>query len=157
MTVLRQPAVVSIPTARSGAAGRPAYGEDPRAVYVIVRQSIPPSVRAAAPGEYGVWVGGTFRTRVEAFVDDRYVGTLSRELTWPGNFLLAGDIPLAAGPARPADRLQRPRSPPGGDGTPGWGFGPFAIAKGTQSVPLAYLQPRMLDRCAARASTGSRP
>ena len=92
-------------------------------------------------GSYGVWIGGTFRTRVDAYVDDRYVGTLRRELTWPGNFLLAGDVLLRPGAHTLRIDYSGPDLRPGGDGRPGWGIGPFAIAQGTQDRPVEYLDP----------------
>jgi hypothetical protein len=141
-TVRRRPAVVLYPDGSQGAPmaiGQ--YGEDPRAVYVIVRQSIRLPFELPRAGRYGVWVGGTFRTRVGAYVDDRYVGTLSRELTWPGNFLLAGDLLLPPGSHTLRIDYSGPDLRPGGDGRPGWGIGPFAIANGTQDRPVEYLRP----------------
>ena len=141
-TVPRRPAVVLYPDGSQGESetiGR--YGEDPRAVYVSVRQSIRLPFELQQAGRWGVWVGGTFRTTVTAFVDDRYVGTLQRELTWPGNFLLAGDIRLRPGVHTLRIDYAGPDLRPGGDGRPGWGIGPFAIAEGTQDRPVRYVAP----------------
>jgi hypothetical protein len=141
-TVVRQPAVVIYP---DGSQTEPTqlsrYGEDPRAVYVTVKQSIRLPFGLPRAARYGVWVGGTFRTRVDAYVDDRYVGTLRRELTWPGNFLLAGNIRLRAGGHVLRVDYSGPDLRPGGDGMPGWGIGPFAVARGTQDRQVLYLRP----------------
>ena len=142
VTVRRRPSIVIYPdgsTTEQVSVGQ--YGEDARTVYVIVRQSIRLPFDLSRGGKLGVWVGGTFRTRIDAYIDDRYVGTLRRELTWPGNFLLAGDVRL--GPGNHTLRIDYSGSDlhPGGDGRPGWGIGPFAIAHGTQDRPVEYVAP----------------
>src|SRR5439155_6528946 len=45
--------------------GNPPYGEDPAAPYLRHRQTVDASIDVPTGGDYGVWVGGSFRARLK--------------------------------------------------------------------------------------------
>jgi hypothetical protein len=141
-TVERTPAIVIQPSGRVGArTSFGAYGEDSDALYLSKDDSLDLRFTAPSSGTYGVWVGGSFRSRLRAWVDGERAGSFRDELTWPGNFVRIGDVRLGAG--RHVLRLgyTGPDLSPGSAGRPPFGLGPFVVARGTDSRPVSYVDP----------------
>jgi hypothetical protein len=140
--VTRPPAIVIEP---SGSIGAPtsfgAYGEDPGTVYLTKAQAFALPFAIRSSGTYGIWVGGSFRSGLVGWVDGRRVGSDRDELSWPGNFLHLGDARLRVGPHTLRLRYTGPDLLPGSAGAPGFGIGPFGVAKGTEDRPVTYVQP----------------
>jgi hypothetical protein len=140
--VERPPAIVIEP---DGSRGVPtafsSYGEDPNALYVSKATSIEASFSAPVAGTYGIWVGGAWRARLEAWVDGNLVGSERSMLAWPSNFVELAEVRLGPGGHRLRIRYDGPDWHPGSAGTPAFGLGPFAIGKGTEDRRLTYVQP----------------
>jgi hypothetical protein len=117
-----------------------AYGEYSNALYTS-RSSMDAGFDVPSTGRYGIWVGGSFRTRVRVTIDGRPAGSARNVLQWPGNFVEIGDQQLAAG--RHIFHLVYDGSDlrPGSGGRPPFGLGPFAVAPGTQVQPVTYVEP----------------
>ena len=92
-------------------------------------------------GTYGVWVGGSFRSRVRVSIDGRPAGSARNVLQWPGNFVQVADERLAAGSHTFRVEYGGSDLRPGSAGTPPFGLGPFAVAQGTQARQVTYVQP----------------
>ena len=119
------------------------YGEYVGAIYPNSATSVDATFTAPTAGVYGVWVGGTFRSRIDVSIDGRQLGHARNELTWPLNFVQLGATQLKRGRhtfrityASPS--LLRPGS---GQSRFDLGLGPFAIAKGTEDQPITYVAP----------------
>jgi hypothetical protein len=141
-TVERPPAIV---IEGDGTVGVPTsfgrYGEYPGALRPSAALSVDTTFAAPSAGTYGIWVGGSFRARVQVSVDGRTVGAARDVLQWPANFVEVGRAGLAAG--RHAFRLEYggPDLRPGSAGLPPFGLGPFAVAEGTQDRPVTTVEP----------------
>ena len=139
--VERLPAIV---IGANGTIGAPtsfgAYGEYQDALF-SPGSSVDAGFDVPSTGRYGVWVGGSFRTRVGVSIDDRRVGSARNVLQWPGNFEQVGDEQLGAGPHTFRLTYGGSNLRPGSGGTPPFGLGPFAIARGTQDRPITYVEP----------------
>jgi hypothetical protein len=140
-TVERPPAIV---IGGDGTTGAPnsfaAYGEYSNALY-MPGSSVDAGFDVPSTGRYGIWIGGSFRTRVGVTIDARAVGSARDVLQWPGNFVEVGAEELATG--RHAFHVEYDRSDlrPGSGGSPPFGLGPFAVAQGTQARRVTYVDP----------------
>jgi hypothetical protein len=113
------------------------------ALVLDVAQSVYPAVRSVAVpagGRYGIWIGGSFRGRVEVRVDGRAVGAARGRLEHPGQYTPLGDVELgpgahtvtltyAAGGIRP------------GSGGPAFPLGPLVLSRTTADLPVTYVRP----------------
>jgi len=140
--VERPPAIVieadgtlGVPTSFSS------YGEDPKVLYATKPISIEASFTAPASGRYGIWVGGLWRARLEAWVDGKWIGSARDVLAWPSNFVELGRVRLGPGAHLLRIRYSGPDLHPGSAGTPGFGLGPFAVGEGTGNRRVTYVQP----------------
>jgi hypothetical protein len=115
------------------------YGEYSAALFAT-GSSVDATFDVPTTAQYGVWVGGSFRTRVNVLIDSRVVGNARNVLQWPGNFVQVADKPLRAGPHALRVTFGRSDLHPGSGGTSPWGLGPFAIAEGTQDRTVTYVQ-----------------
>lgn len=118
------------------------YGEDTGALYPLRAASVEASFTAPTGGVYGIWIGGSFRSRVDVSIDGRQLGNARNVLQWPTNFVQLGTAQLEQG--RHTFRLSYAgpeRLRPGSGGQPPFGLGPFAIAKGTQDRPITHVEP----------------
>ena len=126
------------------------YGEYRNAIYVP-GSSVDARFDVPSTGSYGVWIGGSFRTRVGVSIDDRLVGSARNVLQWPGNFVEVADDELAAGPHTLRVTFGKSDLRPGSGGTPPWGLGPFAVAEGTQDRPVTYVEPSRAQTLCGRS------
>jgi hypothetical protein len=141
--VPRPPTVVIEP---DGTLGKPAalgrYGEDPSALYLTGPYTMPAtSFTVPVAGSYGVWIGGTFRPRVDVSLDGRPVGSARNVLDWPSTYVPIGTARLAAGVHTLFFHFGGAGLLPGGAGLAQFGTGPIAIGIGTAERPVTYLRP----------------
>jgi hypothetical protein len=123
--------------------GSPPCGEDPAVLYLRHRQTVDASISVPASGDYGVRVGGSFRSRLEVTVDGREAGAQRQQLNWPGNFTLFGNLPLSAGAHTVRVHYNGPdRFHPGSGGQEPNGAGPLVITRGTADRPVRYVKPQ---------------
>jgi hypothetical protein len=144
-TVRRPPATVLELTRASYPRSWQPDPDDPAVLYPhgpgVLRVSVP--VRRAA--RYGLWLGGSFRRRVELLIDGEEVASARHELSHSGQFVPLGSIGLRRGRHRLALRYREADLHPGSDGPP-FAFGPLVLARDTINRPIEYLP-------AARAHT----
>jgi hypothetical protein len=81
---------------------------------------------APANGRYEVWVGGSVRGRLTAFVDGRRVGEVRHQLNHTGQFTSVGTVELAAGTHALEHKDHRSRFRPG-EGGRAWAAGPLVV------------------------------
>jgi hypothetical protein len=139
-TVSRPPVVVR-ELSQPGGPVRP--GEDPSVAYLGNRFTLPATMTIPPTGRYGVWVGGSFRARLEVWVDGRLIGAQRDQPNWPGDFTRLGGVPLRAGPHTVTVHYSGPDVfHPGSAGQPPFGTGPLVLAQGTADRPVRYVQPQ---------------
>jgi hypothetical protein len=93
-------------------------------------------VEVERPGRYRLWVGGSVRGRLRAFVDGARVGSFSSQLQHAGQWLPLGVVGLAAGPHDVSLEVSL-RSLTAGAGGGGFPLGPLALEPvGDDGVPL---------------------
>ncbi len=140
--VKRPPAIV---IGTDGTVGLPtsfaAYGEPTDVLYLREPYTVTSSFDAPAGANYGVWVGGSYRSGVSVEVDGRRVGTVRDSLGWPGTFTYLGAIRLAPGRHTLRFRYDGPGLRPGSGGTPPFGVGPVVLSAGTPDSPITYVRP----------------
>lgn len=141
-TVERPPAIIIEP---DGTVGAPTSftrnGEDPQALYLYGAATLALPFTVPDSATYGVWVGGSFRSKLVASIDGRPVGSGRDQLNWPSNFTSMGEAQLRAGPHVLGIRYTGPDLWPGSAGLPPFGLGPFAVARGTEDRPVTYVRP----------------
>ncbi|MER3410473.1 MAG: hypothetical protein C4306_10375 [Thermoleophilia bacterium] len=105
--------------------------------------------RVPAGGRYVVWLGGSFRRRVQVWVDGRRVGSAAGELTWNG-YVRLGSMRLGPGRHRIEVRYGGSVLLPGRGRSP-FPMGPLVLSTSTAAVPVELVEP---DR--ARSLCGQR-
>jgi hypothetical protein len=85
-------------------------------------------VRVERPGMYGVWVGGSVRSRVELLVDGERVGTARHQINNSGQHIRLGDVELDRGVHELTLRLAEPDLHPGSGGQP-LALGPLSLTR----------------------------
>jgi hypothetical protein len=141
LATVERPTAVVQELAQPG--GALSYGEDPAVLYLRQRQTVDASIQVPASGDYGVWVGGSFRSRLEVTVDGREAGADRQQLNWPGNFAFLGAVTLDAGVHNVSVRYAGPDVfHPGSAGEPPFGTGPLVLAQGTADRPVQYVEPQ---------------
>jgi hypothetical protein len=139
--VERPPAIVIDADGTTGAPesfGR--YGE-PRDVLYSPGSPVDARFSVPSAGSYGIWVGGSFRTRVRVSIDGRPAGSARNVLQWPGNLVHVADEPLGSGSHTFRVEYGGSDLRPGSAGTPPFGLGPFAVAQGIQARQVTYVEP----------------
>lgn len=112
----------------------------PAAVVPLPGGSSEAGVRLAAAGRYGIWVGGSFRGRLQALVDGKPTGSARHRLNWSGQFTDLGAAGLAAGAHRVTLRSEGSDWRPGSAG-PQPGFGPLVLGRVTADLPVVSVSP----------------
>ena len=97
-------------------------------------------------GRYGVYLLGSTRNRLHAYVEADEVGSVSQQLNNEGQFLYFGDFRLGAGRHEVELELDGQTLAPGSGGPPE-PIGPLVLS------PVGNQDPRLLEVPAARAST----
>jgi hypothetical protein len=141
-TVVRPPAIVIQP---SGLVAAPtsfgSYGEAADTLYLTKKTSLDLPFAADSAGIYGLWIGGSFRSRLRGSIDAKQVGAAHDQLEWPGNFVRLGDARLPAGTHVLRLTYTGPDLSPGSAGAPAFGVGPFVLAKRTDDRQVTYVEP----------------
>jgi hypothetical protein len=111
------------------------------AVYPTSPGTLQAAVSLPAAGEYGFWLAGSFRPRIELSVDGRTLATARSHLNHPGVDTPLGQTALAAGPHSLSLRYAGADLRPGSAGTP-FGLGPLVLSRFTaESAPVTYVRP----------------
>ncbi len=108
------------------------------------------TVRILAAGTYGIWIGGSFRRRIELFVDGRLVATARHQLGLAGDYYPLGDVPLTAGSHQLRIDYGDAVLSPGSGGQP-FALGPILLARNVSPANVTYVSPG-----AARSICGKR-
>ena len=95
-------------------------------------------VDATGPGRYDIWLGGSFRARLEVAVDGRPVGALSNELNNTGAYTRFGSVDLTPGMHQVELRYAGPGLAPGTAG-PAYPLGPLVLATTTAPDLVSYV------------------
>ncbi|HKY12814.1 MAG TPA: hypothetical protein VJL85_05710 [Gaiellaceae bacterium] len=88
----------------------------------------PVDVRVARPGRYEIWVGGSFRGRLETLVDVRRIGSARHQLTSEGQYVSLGEVTLDPG-AHTVELRQTSSWLDPGSGGPVWPIGPLVLSR----------------------------
>jgi hypothetical protein len=89
-------------------------------------------------GRYGIWLGGSFRDRLEVDVDGRRVATLRNQLNYGGQYTELAEVTLRPGAHDVALRYGGPDLHPGSGGVQ-FGMGPLVLSRTTAEVPVTYV------------------
>lgn len=138
--------------ARLARGGRLAAVFRPPAVVVELPgpTSFDKDVAVPTSGVYDVWVGGSFRRRIEAFVDGRQVGAARDQLNVGGQYTPIARVALPAGTHRVTLRHSSADLRPGSGG-PAFPFGPLVLSRATADRPVAYINPRNARRLCGKS------
>jgi hypothetical protein len=117
------------------------YGEDPLAPYQAARLVLSATFATTRAGDYGVWLGGTFRAQTDISIDGRQVGAASGQVNWPSTYVELGSAVLASGRHTLELDYHGPDLHPGSSGAPEFGLGPIALGIGTAERPVSYVSP----------------
>ena len=106
--------------------------------------------RVPRDGRYGVWLRGSFRSRLEVLVDGREVGAARHELGYPGVYVPFGSLPLQAGPHEVVLRYHGADLHPGSAGEAA-SAGPLVLGRETANRPVSFVPPsRARSLCGQR-------
>jgi hypothetical protein len=140
----RLAAVQSTPATLLTLAGmqHPSSWDAPGANYVLPDSSgsATGQVVLAGGGSYGVWVGGSFRGRVQVEVDGVSAGSMRNRLSHGGSYAQLGTLHLAPGRHRVTLNYQRGFFHPGNDGEI-FPLGPLVLSREQTNRPVFYLPP----------------
>ena len=113
---------------------------DPSVVYPYGPGMLTAVVRVPTAGLYGVYLGGSWRRRLEVSVDGRRVTTMRHQLNHPGAYTPLGALQPEARRARVRLDYTSANLWPGSGGTP-FGLGPLILSRTTQELPVNYVDP----------------
>jgi hypothetical protein len=136
LVAVSRPRAIVLPLARTDLpAGWQPDATDPAVVYPEGAGTIRGSVDVARRGNYGIWIGGSFRGGLELIVDGKRVTSPRHELSHAGHFIPLGTVPLKDGEHTITLRYTEPASRPGTRGAP-FPLGPIVLARDTIDAPL---------------------
>jgi hypothetical protein len=110
-------------------------------LYLTAPYTLTSSVVVPVSASYGVWVGGSIRSRVRVDVDGRRVGSARNSLSWPGTFTYLGAVHLTPGRHALRFHYDGPGLRPGSGGIPPFGVGPIVLSAGTPDSRVTYVRP----------------
>jgi hypothetical protein len=96
--------------------------------------------RLRSRGRYGIWLGGSFRDRLETLVDGRKLETMRDQLNWSGVYTPLGEVTLGPGVHRITLRYGGPDLRPGSGGAQ-FPMGPLVLGRTTAELPVRYVRP----------------
>ena len=96
------------------------------------------SIRLRTAGRYSVWIGGSFRRRIEALVDGRLVGAQTDQLNNAGQYTLLGALTVGAGDHVMELRYETDLLAPGSGGAE-YGLGPLVVRRAGDREPVSRL------------------
>jgi hypothetical protein len=98
------------------------------------------SVDVPVAGRYQLWLGGSFRDRLQVLVDGKPAGSRRDQLNNSGQYTQIGEADLVNGTHTVTLRYGGPDLHPGSGG-PHFGFGPLVLARQTAALPVRYVRP----------------
>ena len=98
------------------------------------------SVSVPTSGRYLVWIGGSFRDRMDVFVDGRRLGTVRHQLNNNGQYTQFGQAALRAGAHTVTLEYHGSDLRPGSGGVQ-FPMGPLVLSTTTADLPVMYVQP----------------
>jgi hypothetical protein len=98
------------------------------------------SVRLAESGRWGVWLGGSYRNRLEATVDGRRIAVLFHHLEHFGQYTQLAELELTRGVHGVTLRYGGPDLRPGSGGIQ-FEMGPLVLSTTTANLPVTYVRP----------------
>jgi hypothetical protein len=138
--VERSPATVSPLSRASVSPGWKTYTAQPQLVFPNGPGTLKTTVDLPSTGRYGVWVGGSFRRRLEVAVDGYRVGAARHQLTHPGVYTPFGAIQLTAGTHDVVLRYTADNLRPGSGGMYSY-LGPLVLSRSTAVLPVSTVTP----------------
>ena len=136
-TVIRPPAI-SVPLGESGTP--PGWGSGAGEVVPAGEGTVSATANLPARGRYSVWLGGSFRDRVELTVDGRRVVARRNQLNNASQFTPLARVGLGSGAHVFALRYGGPDFHPGSGG-PQFPMGPLVLGRTTADAPVTYVPP----------------
>lgn len=116
---------------------------DPNALFLTSSGDLTARFSTPSSGAYRMWLGGSVRGSLHAWIDGRQVGSIDGQLAGAGEYTELGRATLAAGTHRLLIRYDsEPLSP--GTGTPKqlpYPSGPIAISSAPEDPTVIYLRP----------------
>jgi hypothetical protein len=112
----------------------------PEVVYPSASGTLTADVTIATAGRYGLWLGGSFRRRVELSIDGRQLAAARNQLNRLGEYTPLGDVELRAGVHEVALHYSSTNLSPGSGGAP-LPLGPLVLSRSTDELPVRYVQP----------------
>jgi hypothetical protein len=100
--------------------------------------TIEASVAVPRAARYGIWLGGSFRGRVELAIDGRATRTARHELSHGGHWTPMGELTLEPGLHRAVLRYEEGDLQPGSGGRP-FPVGPLALAPETVNGRIVHV------------------
>jgi hypothetical protein len=116
------------------------WSPHPEWVYPYAAGTLRATVSLRRGGRYGIWLGGSFRRRVQLWVDGHLVGTARDQLNHPGGYTPFGALTLGAGKHELRLRYEAANLSPGSGGTP-FPMGPIIVSRNTADLPITYISP----------------
>jgi hypothetical protein len=127
-----------------------AYSGSPDVVYPGRSGTLTSNMTVPSEGRYGVWLGGSFRRRLEVSVDGRTIGTRRHQLNHPGDYTPIGNVDLTAGRHSVTLGYSAANLLPGSGG-PTFALGPLVVARNTNELPVTYVPPSGAESLCGRS------
>jgi hypothetical protein len=113
--------------------------DDPAVLYPRGAGALAAKLSVSRTARYGIWLGGSFRRRVELLVDGNELTSARHELSHSGHFVSFGDVRLRRGKHRLTLRYGEADLHPGSGG-PAFAFGPLVLARETINRPVELVR-----------------
>ena len=126
------------PSAWSAPVGWSADPSLPGSVHPAGNGELAVEVRTGPRDRYSFFLGGSFRDRLEFFVDARRIYSGRHQLNWPGKYTPLGDVALRPGRHLLLIRYSGPDLRPGSGGEQ-FSFGPLAFGRSTATSRVTYV------------------
>jgi hypothetical protein len=97
-------------------------------------------VQVPSAGRYSLWLGGSFRDRLEVLVDGRRVETIRNQLNNSGQYTPVGSADLSSGAHTVTLRYGGPDLMPGSGGAQ-FPIGPLVLSRTTAATPVTVVSP----------------
>jgi hypothetical protein len=137
--VRRSSPVVADLTAASHPPAWQVSGEAPGSLYPTTNGDVVANVGVPRAGPYDIWVGGSFRRRLDVLVDSKQVSSQRNKLSHSGEYMPIGSVELAAGAHRVTLRYGDADLHPG-SGEPAFYLGPLVLTSPPRET-IRYVDP----------------
>ena len=138
--VLRAPATVLPLSQAFVPSGWATDAGSPDVVYPNRPGTLEAAVTLAAAAQYEVWIGGSFRRRLEVWVDGQRVGQAVHQLTHPGVYTPMGTLRLTSGLHEVVLQYSAADLRPGSGG-PALPLGPVVLGRTTAELAVTSVKP----------------